>query len=338
MAKYVDTGLDPTGGGKKKKSRKGFKSDRHENYLRMVAKKNGKNVKESTTARISRPKSIVFDDSSRQNYLLTLHKKKNERRVQAFVDVKRKMRKDNAKTRREQREEARRAYNAYARVPILPNYTYRLPTQAEEGFVDEEEEDVTWEEETQSNPNDNEDDERMPWMSVDDPQMAAHDAEMKLREAEEENQMKKHRRLSKRLATVARSTHTMPSVMVGGAEEEDKPKCSSSTRKSSGVWPTELPDAAPEDEVTVEVLPLFARGGGTGAAAAAAPLPSNDFTDLPLSVQQELRRLRQETKGPAKTKPRLHMMKELEKIRKIKKHSRKGHGKRKASGKRKNRK
>ncbi|TPP50519.1 Nucleolar protein 12 (25kDa) family protein [Leishmania donovani] len=274
--------------------RKGFKSDRLENYKRMLAKKNGKTVRDAPTC-TARPKALTFDDSSRRDYLLTLHKKKNERRVQAFVDAKRKQRKDSAKTRREQREEARRAYNNYARVPILPDYTYRLPRQQDD--------------------------------IIDDPEAS------------------QRRRREKRLATLPHSAHAMPGAMLGQeagtAADTHLPVGPSSSSKLDSEY------------VTVDVKPLFSTSSGDaastrkggdaastrkGGAASTKTLPCNNFDDLPLVVRQELHRLRQETKGPAKTKPRMRMMKELEKIRKIRKHSRKGHGKRKASGKRKNRK
>uniref|UniRef100_A0A0A9Y0C6 Nucleolar protein 12 n=1 Tax=Lygus hesperus TaxID=30085 RepID=A0A0A9Y0C6_LYGHE len=141
MVRYVDTGLDDdvsnsvgrsVGNSKKKKVKRGFKIDRRANFERMMSRKAGtSNVVTSSSKKQQltggRTKAITFDESDRRDYLLTLHKKKNERRVQAFVDAKRKLRKESAKTRREQREEARRAYNNYARVPILPNYTYQLP-------------------------------------------------------------------------------------------------------------------------------------------------------------------------------------------------------------------
>lgn len=353
MVKYVDAGADTAGSGNKK-MRKGFKADRLENYKRTLAKKNGKKVKEAP-ARTVRPKALTFDDASRRDYLMTLHNKKNERRVQAFVDAKRKQRKDSAKTRREQREEARRAYNNYARVPILPDYTYRLPKVQDEGFADGEDEEAGEDDEVDGGSEDgqqhlgggssesdaageaDEGDAEMPWMSVDDPEAAARDANAQY---EADVAQQRHRRRAKRLATQAHSAHAMPSAMLGHGGDATQAAPSSAASSAHRA-------AADVDKecVTVEVKPLFGSGatpGGEAAArrggAAARPLPSNNFDDLPLVVQQELRRLRQETKGPTKTKPRMHMMKELEKIRKIRKHSRKGHGKRKASGKRKNRK
>ncbi|GET92105.1 hypothetical protein, conserved [Leishmania tarentolae] len=330
MVKYVDTGVDTAAGGNKK-VRKGFKSDRLENYKRMLAKKNGKAVRDAPT-RTVRPKTLTFDDSSRRDYLLTLHKKKNERRVQAFVDAKRKQRKDSAKTRREQREEARRAYNNYARVPILPDYTYRVPRQQDDSFADDEDEEREVEDGCRSQSvEDWEEDADMPWMSVDAPEASADGTKAK---CEVEKSQKRLR--EKRLATLPHSAHAMPSTMLGREERTltDTP-CPVGTSSSSEL---------DSEYVTVDVKPLFSMSSADsastrkGGAAPTKTLPSHNFDDLPLVVRQELHRLRQETKGPAKTKPRLRMMKELEKIRKIRKHSRKGHGKRKASGKRKNRK
>ncbi|CAG9581735.1 conserved hypothetical protein [Leishmania major strain Friedlin] len=331
MVKYLDTGADTAAGGNKK-VRKGFKSDRLENYKRMLAKKNGKTVRDAPTC-TPRPKALTFDDSSRRDYLLTLHKKKNERRVQAFVDAKRKQRKDSAKTRREQREEARRAYNNYARVPILPDYTYRLPRQQDDMFADDEEDEERGGEDgysSQSAENGAEDAD-MPWISVDDPEVATDAAKRSF--AAEASQ---RRRREKRLATLSHSAHAMPGAMLGQeagiAADTHLPVGPSSSSELESEY------------VTVDVKPLFSTSSGDaastckGGAVSTKALPSNDFDDLPLVVRQELHRLRQQTKGPAKTKPRMRMMKELEKIRKIRKHSRKGHGKRRASGKRKNRK
>lgn len=266
MGPYVDTGEDD---GKKKKIKKGFKVDRRENYLRMLTKKTtGKDVKPK--AKPAREKKIVFDDSARRDYLLTLHKKKNERRVLAFVDVKKKMQRANAKTRKEQREEARKAYNNFAKVPILPDYSYQIPRyeQEEEG--------------------------------------SNSDAEVEEEEEEETNAQR--RRRAKRLAMRSESVHAVPSAMTGADTD------------SSGRLDDEY--------VTVEVKPLLPADRSAAST----------FADLPAVVEQELRRLRLETRGAAKTKSKVHMMRELEKIRKIKKHSRKGHNKKSKSGKRKNRK
>ncbi|KAG5468104.1 hypothetical protein LSCM1_02074 [Leishmania martiniquensis] len=329
MVKYVDAGAG-TAASSKKKVRKGFKSDRLENYRRMLAKKNGKRVRDAP-AHTVRPKAVTFDDASRREYLLTLHRKKNERRVQAFVDAKRKQRRDSAKTRREQREEARRAYNNYARVPILPDYTYRLPKPQDDRFADEEEVEERGESGYDSEGEEGEQNVGMPWISVDAPAASVDSASEKMKAEASQKRCRE-----KRLTTLRHSAHAMPGAMVN-----QEATAAAGTRGSVGSSSSAEVDS---EYVTVEVKPLFSTSSGDPAsarqdgAASSKALPSNNFDDLPLVVQQELRRLRQETKGPTKTKPRVHMMKELEKIRKIRKHSRKGHGKRKASGKRKNRK
>ncbi|CCW60475.1 unnamed protein product [Phytomonas sp. EM1] len=280
MVKYVDSGFDDAPGGKKK-IKKGFKCDRRENYQKMIARKlTGKNIKSTNTNHASaHVRSVTFDESSRREYLLTLHKKKNERRVQAFVESKWKLRRENAKTRQQQREEARLAYNSYAKVPILPNYTFGLNQPQEDRETDS----------------------------------AAGEEEEEEEEGEDST-------ASKRMAVREESTHAMPAAMYEGGAA-----------------------ASPEvfkDVATVEVKPLFPppQGGGAAGSSRRPALPSADFSDLPTVVEEELHRLRCETKGPSRTKPKIHMLKELEKIRKIKKHSRKGHGKKTVSGKRKNRK
>lgn len=323
MVKYVDSGEGPVDD--KKKKRMGFKVDRRENFEKMLRKKMGK--KESKPTKPTRAKSVVFDQDALKDYVLSLHKNKNERRVKAFVDVKRKAKQDSAKVRREQREEARRAYNQYAKVPILPNYTFQLPQAVPEGSDGEEEEEE----------------------DVLDPLVRPLLAK---RRAERNTTMKQQ------------TTHCMPvsmlrteteekdanhdSMQVGGSkphrtlsdfyEETDKSKSKRKAGREDRKTKRQLKDegdgAGPP--VVVEVQPLFPTGGSSSAERATV-LPSVDFADLPTEVQLELRRLRQETRGPSRTPSRVHTLKELEKIRKIRRHSRKGHGKKSVSGKRKNR-
>lgn len=265
---------DDVGSGKKK-VKKGFKVDRRANYERNREKKLfGKESKRKDEAP-KRVKSVVFDDRARKEYLLTLHKKKNERRVQAFVDNKRRARRESAKTRQAQKEEARIAYNRFAKVPILPNYTFQLPQYAKDA-----------------------------------------ESDASGGEDEEGSGEPSSRRAVLRQVTQSHSTHALPSAM-GGTDDA-----------AAAAW------GADAETVDVEVKPLFPTRG----AQTRAVLPSSDFSDLPKEVEEELLRLRRESKGPARTKARVHMLKELEKIRKIQKYSRKGHGKRTSSGKRKNRK
>nr|CCC93461.1 conserved hypothetical protein [Trypanosoma congolense IL3000] len=273
-------------GKKKKREKKGFKVDRYENYRQRCAKglggKGPQRIKSTDSTAGKRVKAVTFDEGDRREYL-SMHKRKNERRVKAFVEAKQKTKWENSKMRRAQREEARQAYNKFAAVPILPNFTYRLPV-GDEGHEDEDSAEAS-----------DEEDEQKPSRSG--------------------KATANHRRL----VAEEKTMHTMPASMLGGVDDDNlamaKPCC-------------HLDD----EFVTVEVKPI----GGTGHGNASS-LPANDFSDLPAAVEREMLRLKRETKGPAKTKARVHMMKELEKIRKIKKHSRKGHGKKSAKGKRRNR-
>lgn len=233
----VDIGV----GSGSKKTKKGFKSDRYDRYQLHRKKQQGFNpkAKKETHAPV---KEVRFDASDRKEFLLGFHKRKNERRATAFTDAKKKIKTENAKFRREQREEARRAYNAYAKVPILPDYSYQLPHQ-------------------------------------------------QLKEADD-----------------------------GSDPEEDE-------QLGSDFYSHE--DSFGDVEgVSVKVEPLR-RPTGT---------ISNQFADLPQAVAETLKKLKSATKGPARTKSKKNTLKTLEKIRKIRKHCRKGHGKKAAKGKKKNRK
>ncbi|EAN90355.1 hypothetical protein, conserved [Trypanosoma cruzi] len=283
------TAFDEDGGNNKKgREKKGFKVDRFESFQRRRLKKSGAKDahRNSGGGNSGRVRAIKFDENARREYLLTMHKCKNERRVKAFVDARQKTRRENARARRAQREEARQAYNRFAAVPILPNFTYQLPQ--DDGDAESESE-------------------------------SEHDT----REENDVVDVTVNRRHS--AIAAGKTVHVIPTAMRGGSSEE-----TTSDRKSH----------LDDDFVTVEVKPLFgglAAASGSGGATTTPKLPANDFSDLPAVVEQELLRLRKETKGPSKTKPRLRMLKELAKIRKIKKHSQKGHGKKTAKGKRKNR-
>ncbi|KAH9578314.1 Nucleolar protein 12 [Trypanosoma melophagium] len=303
---YADGSTD-----KKKKEKKGFKVDRYENYQRKQLKKltgkdTSKNNNNSKNGR--RVKAIVFDDASRREFLLTMHKRKNERRVKAFFDAKQKMRRENAKTRRAQREEARQAYNRFAAVPILPNFTYQLPRENEDNLGEEGEDEYG-----------------------DEEHGVVVDKETFMDEDTTTTASKGNSKRRRILAT-EKTVHVMPSTMRG---ENDVPEPSASTSYCN--------NRIDDDYVTVEVKPLFGKPTSTYTDAAGntmgttSMLPSNDFSDLPEVVEQELLRLKKETKGAARTKPRSQTLKVLEKIRKIKKHSRKGHGKKTAKGKKRNR-
>jgi uncharacterized protein with PIN domain len=128
---YRYLGVDDTDARKGKKEKKGFKQDRYERYQAHRRHNLGLKPKASSTQGPARAtKEVTFDEESRKEFLLTMHKKKNERRVQAFVDAKRKMAKENAKVRAEQREKARQAYNSFARVPINPDFSFQFDSAA----------------------------------------------------------------------------------------------------------------------------------------------------------------------------------------------------------------
>eukprot|EP00331_Platyophrya_macrostoma_P000717 CAMPEP_0176408212 /NCGR_PEP_ID=MMETSP0127-20121128/1827_1 /TAXON_ID=938130 /ORGANISM="Platyophrya macrostoma, Strain WH" /LENGTH=249 /DNA_ID=CAMNT_0017787475 /DNA_START=102 /DNA_END=851 /DNA_ORIENTATION=+ len=235
----------------KKGGKKGFKVDRYERYQEHRKQQQGLGTtKASKKEKPGSVKEVRFDATDRKEFLTGFHKRKNERRATAFLDMKHKQKVENSKFRREQREEARKAYNAYAKVPILPDYSYHLPSAASAAGAGEDDED---------------------------------------------------------------SFH---------GEENDDGIDDSFFRADN-----ELGDYG--DGVSVTVQPL--RRASHGA------LPTNDFSDLPKAVADELKRLKQQTKGPAKTKAKKNTLKTLEKIRKIQKHSRKGHGKKAAKGKKRNR-
>jgi hypothetical protein len=257
MAKgAVDTRAEATKdiGSGKKKERRGFKSDRLERFQVSRLKKMGKKVKEANkNAKPVAVKEVKFDDAARKDFLLGFHKRKNERRITAYLDVKRKQKKENTQFRREQREEARKAYNTYAKVPILPDYSYRLPNPLEDAAAE-----------------------------------AADDAE------------------------------------VFEDEEVDEDSAARAS-KSQDFFPQEDSLFGATEGVSVCVQPLRQSHVGTAGA--------HDFSDLPKAVAEELRRLQKAERGPARTKPKVSNLKTLEKIRKIQKHSRKGHGKKGAKGK-----
>lgn len=241
-------------GSGKKKERRGFKSDRLERFQVSRMKKMGKKVKEvNKNAKPVTVKEVKFDDAARKEFLMGFHKRKNERRITAYLDVKRKQKKENTQFRREQREEARKAYNAYAKVPILPDYSYRLPNPLEEAAAAEAEENADYEEED--------------------------------------------------------------------IDEDAAARAS----KSQEFFPQEDSLFGETEGVSVSVQPLRQSHIGTAGA--------HDFSDLPKAVAEELRRLQKAERGPARTKAKVSNLKTLEKIRKIQKHSRKGHGKKGAKGK-----
>lgn len=289
-------------GVKKKKTkrcdRKGFKQDRYEAYQSRFHKgdyKTSQAKKEAANAARNKER-IVFDDAERMTFLTTMHKKKNERRVAAFLDSKKKIARENTRFRREQREAARQAYNKFAQVPILPNYKFKIPEVNPEDLIegDEEEEEEVDDEDAES--------------SYDD-----------------EGELKPKKKIMRKKAKV-----------------EKKKRLSSSDKVEYGGG-----GAVDASTVTVTVVPLFNNAPAPVIPVGAPPKKGvkgvsmdvmASLSDLPISVAQELMKLRAERKGPSHTKAKVKTLKELEKIRKIKKHSRKGHGKSAKGGKKKNRK
>lgn len=299
--------------GKKKKKvkradKKGFKQDRYEAYQQRFHKGDFKTMqakKAAATAAASKER-IVFDDAERRSFLTSMHKKKNERRVTAFLDGKKKIARENSRLRREQREAGRQAYNKFAQVPILPNYRFQIPEfdpSAAAEDEDDENVEVEYDEDASSEYDD--------------------DGELirRVKPKKKADKKKSDKKEAKRLSSSDK-------VEYGGDGAVD-----SST-------------------VTVTVAPLFSKsatapipmplppGAGRKAIAAAAAHTGvmSSLADLPVAVAQELMKLRAERKGPSHTKAKVKTLKELEKIRKIQKHSRKGHGKKSTAGKRKNRK
>ena len=281
----VDVGL----GSGKKNEKKGFKVDRYERYQAkrrgevLPSKKEANRKKNLQTA----TKEVRFDESARHEFLTGFHKRKNERRVKAFTDAKKKIAKENQKMRQEQREEARRAYNNFAKVPILPDYSYQLPNYV--GSIADEGDDETRDEEGGN---------------LDD------------REKEESNS-------------------SFAAVMQSRKQ-----------RERTVMQPEER--FGDDQDVVVHVQPLFGRPNAAAAPSssssgstskcnnkkqAAVKGSLDDFSDLPEAVAAELKRLRMTEKGPARTKARQNTLKQLEKIRTIRKHSKKGHGKKGAKKK-----
>lgn len=243
MSKARDSTMGTSG---KRKQRTGFKSDRAARYKAKVDAQLGKKSMVKPPQQPTTTKAVVFDEEDRKKTLLSYHKNKNERRVKAMTEAKRKMSKENSKMRRELREEARSQYNSYAAVPILPNYTFRFPEYGTDGV------------------------DRRP------------------------------------AAAVVEGT-TLHTSTEGSAH-------------------------------TVDVAPLRqAMTQHANAAPTGSMRQQYYLKDLPASVAARVQAVAEKDKGNSQMKKRVNAMTTLAKIKKIQKHSRKGHGKKKASGKRKNR-
>lgn len=281
MKPRLDDGL----GERRKKEKTGFKVDRSARYMEkhrkeqelLTGKKSAANKKKADATKApARLRELKFDPKDRENYLLSLHKKKNERRVTAMIESRRRVSNENKRFRREAREEARKQYNSYAKVPILPNYTFKLPDPlAEDAAADDEQV---------------EDDDEDEVIDDDDGSMLPGD-----------------------VAAVFEGQRVAANVT------------------GMSLYTSET------GAVTVDVQPLFGRRGVSvdGSNAKQGTLSSGaknrfvgglDFSDLPSDVAGKLKQLMDEHKGPARTKPRVNLVREMQKYHKIRKHSRKKKG------------
>ena len=266
---------------KKKKAKLGFKSDRRQNFLdRIKGIKPGK--KKEDEDKVKRTKAVAFDEEERKEYLLGMHKRKNERRVEAIVDRKKKHRKETSKLRKELREEARQQFNQASKVPILPNYQFEFPKNQE---------------------------------------VEADEAEF------EQEQMVQHDVGADDQSTVTVSVQSLRAASQGrgksqslfaqsqgrGGKDDLSNQSKSKSLALSMMSPHQLQRAG---SITQKIL--------------------EDET-LPLEVQQRLLRVKKDNKGDAQPKLVVKPVVELKKMHRIMKHSRKGHGKKAKSGKRKNR-
>jgi hypothetical protein len=111
----------------KKKARLGFKEDRYKKYKLSFDKTARRKALEQQKKGPVRVKEVRFDSKAREEWLTTRHKEKNMRRAKAYSDSKAKKDRESSKLRKELREEARQQYNAYAKVPILPDFSYHIP-------------------------------------------------------------------------------------------------------------------------------------------------------------------------------------------------------------------
>ncbi len=288
--------VDDGSGGKKKK-KFGFKVDRAKHYNETVRKAGGKNASASAIAaaaalkkknsaaaeeasKTSRVKSITFDENARREYLLGMHKRKNERRVDAVIQRRRKHRTDQSKLRRELREEARQQYNSAARVPILPDYSFEFPNQKRAGDDDED----------------------------GDGSGADDDGITRNREYD---------------------VGTSVTVSVAPLQGKQQRLRSLSRQQQNSASAAGSASSAATAE---------ARGRAKSAGIASERDALLLDPTIPDIIKQRLARVRKEAKGPAQPRIKVRHVKEMKKILKIKKHSRKGHGKVSKSGaKKKNR-
>eukprot|EP00759_Apiculatamorpha_spiralis_P040051 PhF_6_TR38713/c1_g1_i1/m.57939 len=102
-------------------ARRGFRADRAERFLQ--AKMGNKKKVERKIA----VKEIKFDPSSRADFVLGFHRRKNERKAKAQFQTRVTQQKKVKSDRQDLREAARQQYNATMQVPIQPDFTLKLP-------------------------------------------------------------------------------------------------------------------------------------------------------------------------------------------------------------------
>lgn len=277
---------------KKKKSKTGFKVDRAKNYLeRLKGVKGGKKKESEKEAKVQRVKAVVFDEKEREEYLLGMHKRKNERRVQAVIERRKKHRKEQSKLRKELREEARQQYNQAAKVPILPNYQFQFPEGTAGGGTDGNGGEDNFEQET----------------------LQQHDVGV-------DNS-----------STVIVSVQSLRAASAGRGKSQSL-FAAGADNKTKSQNPSELANkgkSVQAQQILMNPKQLARAGSITQAIL--------QDESLPWEVQQRLLRVKKEHRGESQPKIVVRPVRELKKIHKIAKHSRKGHGKKAKSGKKKNR-
>jgi hypothetical protein len=287
VGRRVDDGL----GDRKKKEKKGFKEDRRARFIDKHRKETealmGKKVfkRDDKANAGKRVKELKFDDESRKEFLLTMHKKKNERRVNAMVLSRRKKAKENTKFRQQEREAARLQYNSYAKVPILPDYTFKL-TQAAEVAGDD----------------DGSDDEEVLY---DDGSNAYVTGGSEGGPAESD------------------MNDEVANVFAGQAKADRTSKLSglslhTSSEGDAAVTVDVQPLFGGRAVAGGKGKAASVSGGGKNKFAGGL-----DFSDLPSDVASQLEKLMKDTKGPGMKRAKVNMVKEMQKFHKIQKHSRK---------------
>lgn len=285
MPNRVDDGL----GERRKKEKTGFKEDRRARYLerqgRTAGKKNSKTSRKGDEP-TKRVREVKFDASGRNEFLGQMHKRKNERRVNAMVEARKKVQKENVKFRRDQREEARKQYNAYARVPILPDYTFRLPRPDEEGAV-----------EAGRGRDDDDDEDEDDDASYASSSAMESDVEHVFEPANTQQTAGKKLRGMTVHATDAGAVTVDVQPLFGNSQQ--------AAQQQASKHGTGRPQTAGRKSRFV---------GGM------------DFADLPTEVAQKLTELQKARKGDPKMKAKVSMMKEMVKFHRIQKNSRKKSG------------